>query len=47
MEFMNNWECGKCTHLDGRICKKKNIEVDSDEIVEDCNDFNLSIYDVI
>lgn len=38
------FECGKCGYFDGMICKKKDIEVDSDEIIDDCTDFDLSIY---
>lgn len=41
---MNNMECGKCGYFDGMCCRKTDIERDEDEIVVDCNSFEMSIY---
>lgn len=41
---MNEEQCGNCGYFDGMICRKKDIEVDSDEIIENCTDFEPSIY---
>lgn len=41
---MNDFECGKCGHFNGDCCTVDEEERDEDEIVDDCNNFELSIY---
>lgn len=41
---MNNMECGQCGYFDGMICRKTGEERYVDDVVEDCEDFDLSIY---
>ena len=40
----NIFECGKCGYFDGMCCQKTGEERYEDEIVDDCIDFDLSIY---
>jgi len=41
---MNNMECGKCAYFDGSCCTYDETDRYPEDIVSDCENFELSIY---